>query len=126
MGLDQYAVAIDENGERQDMTYWRKHNRLQGWMENLWLSKGNDGEFNCVDLELSEDDLDDLAKAIKGKDLPETGGFFFGADSYEWYDQEYEDSKGETMTYRAKDEQFISDAHDAIADGKKVIYSCWW
>ena len=76
MGLDQYAVAIDENGERQDMTYWRKHNRLQGWMEDLWRRQGNEGDLNSVDVELSEDDLDDLAKAIKDKDLPETGGFF--------------------------------------------------
>ena len=126
MGLDQYAVAIDENGERQDMTYWRKHNRLQGWMENLWRSKGNEGEFNCVDVELTEVDLTNLSEAVEGNGLPETGGFFFGADSYEWYDQEYEDSNGMRTTYRAKDIQFINDAREALKDGMKVVYGCWW
>ena len=39
MGLDQYAYRIKE-GQGFEIAYWRKHNRLQGWMENLWVEKG--------------------------------------------------------------------------------------
>jgi hypothetical protein len=40
MGLDQFAYCIDNNGEKEELAYWRKHPNLQGWMENLWQSKG--------------------------------------------------------------------------------------
>ena len=33
MGLDQYAFSENKDGERTEIAYWRKHNRLQGWME---------------------------------------------------------------------------------------------
>ena len=42
MGLDQYAYASTEikSEDREELSYWRKHNRLQGWMEALWEDKG--------------------------------------------------------------------------------------
>ena len=46
MGLDQYA-RIREPGE--EVMYWRKHNRLQGWMTDLWMKRtGNEdtSQFN--------------------------------------------------------------------------------
>ena len=38
MGLDQYGYAVpkEESEARNELAYWRKHNRLQGWMEHLW------------------------------------------------------------------------------------------
>lgn len=79
MGLDQYAKAIkpDKNGivkKEVKIAYWRKHNRLQGWMEALWLKKGGQGEFNCVEVQITEEDLDDLENVINNMELPETGG----------------------------------------------------
>ena len=68
MGLDQYAFA--RKGEpirnrleteyevEHEIAYWRKHPNLQGWMEQLWREKGGEGEFNCVDVELTLDDLE--------------------------------------------------------------------
>ena len=56
MGLDQYATAIKGEDEIS-LGEWRKHPNLQGWMENLWRSKGGEGEFNCVQVELNGDDL---------------------------------------------------------------------
>ena len=44
MGLDQYANAIDNNGEKEELAYWRKHPNLQGFMENLWYEKGCPGK----------------------------------------------------------------------------------
>ena len=58
-----------------ELAYWRKHPNLQGWMESLWHVKGNDGEFNCEDLELTLDDLDNLEKTLDNEALPETAGF---------------------------------------------------
>jgi hypothetical protein len=123
MGLDQYARVIDQNGEKTEIAYWRKHPNLHGWMEHLWNEKGrpNDTEetsglglsnFNCVPLELTSDDLDALEEAITGQTLPETAGFFFGSDSDEYY--------------KDKDLEFIRQARQALAEGKRVEYDSWW
>jgi hypothetical protein len=127
MGLDQYAYAReivkdDEEAEPVDIdiAYWRKHNRLEGWMENLYRDKHPDSnrEFNCVDLELTEEDINRLEKDVITKSLPRTQGFFFGEDSYndeEWSKKDME-----------KDLQFINDARQYLKDGYKIIYSSWW
>ena len=93
MGLDQYGTArkgqpvTDEDGftcyeDSMELAYWRKHPNLQGWMEDLWIAKGAEGgrDFNCVDLELTLEDLDALEESLDKQALPETEGFFFGAD----------------------------------------------
>ena len=118
MGLDQYAYSEDSNGERTEIAYWRKHNRLQGWMENLYTDKGGMEEFNTVDLELTLEDLDMLESTMMNKLLPQTGGFFYGPDSY----KDYEDQDG----YKSDDEMFINKAREELNKGNKVIYFCWW
>ena len=40
MGLDQEAYSRGKEDQSSFSHYWRKHNRLQGWMENLWEEKG--------------------------------------------------------------------------------------
>ena len=135
MGLDQYANArkgeptTDEDGykkweDSKELAYWRKHPNLQGFMEDLWETKGRPNankssdenpfgsEFNCVDLELTLEDIDSLEASVKGEHLPETGGFFFGEDSDEWY--------------KESDLEFVEQAKQAIDDGYTVIYSSWW
>ena len=123
MGLDQYATA--RKGEPQqdaegytyyedtmELAYWRKHPNLQGWMESLWHVKGNSGEFNCVDLELTLDDLDSLEKSLDNEALPETAGFFFGGNADDHYAE--------------ADREFIVAARAAIKQGYTVVYSSWW
>ena len=117
MGLDQYAY-IGTGEEREDVFYWRKHNRLQGWMEELYHKKGGKEVFNCVDVELTLEDIDQLEAAILNKDLPETGGFFFGNDSYSDYEGEH--------GYKKDDIKFIDNARDELNKGNKVFYSSWW
>ena len=139
MGLDQYATArkgeprtvkseytytdhdgnehegVDEYLEWDDsieLATWRKHPNLQGWMENLWHEKGGEGEFNCVDLELTLEDLDALEATLDEEELPETSGFFFGSNADDHYAE--------------ADREFIVQARAAIKQGYKVIYSSWW
>lgn len=115
MGLDMYAYTIGTDGEREELAYWRKHNRLHGWMEDLYREKGGTEEFNCVSVELTAEDIDRLEKAVEGKNLPATQGFFFGSDSYAWEDG-----------YDKEDKAFIEVARQTLADGKKVFYDSWW
>ncbi len=130
MGLDQYAAirldTKDEEGnyESEELAYWRKHPHLQGFMANLWEEKGRPNanessdenpfgsDFNCVDLELTLEDIDALEAAIKGDELPETEGFFFGGDSSE--------------EYKESDLEFCANARKALTDGETVVYTSWW
>ena len=123
MGLDQFAFAVSSNGSKEELAYWRKHPNLQGWMENLWESKGRPGrrededgmgmsEFNCIPLELTREDLDDLEDAVSGSGLPETVGFFFGSDSDDYY--------------KRQDLDFIRKAREALDNGITVVYDSWW
>mgnify|MGYP003627027481 CR=1 FL=1 len=120
MGLDQYAEArkgeptINEDGDKEwtdsyELAYWRKHPNLQGFMEGKWEGEG---EFNCVDVELTLEDLDDLEETLDNQELPETHGFFFGEDSSEYYAEQ--------------DRDFIVSARAAIKQGYTVVYSSWW
>ena len=124
MGLDQYAYTRETaESEPIELAQWRKHNRLQGWMEEKfhqqdtkYLFDGSGEEFNCVELELKSSDLKESEDVILNKSLPMTGGFFFGNDSYEDYEQ-----------YHKKiDMKFLVDARKAFQQGKKVYYNCWW
>lgn len=123
MGLDQYANArrgeaiVNEDGytyyeDSMELAYWRKHPNLQGWMEELYYEKGGEGEFNCVDVELTLEDLDSLEATLDEEALPETAGFFFGSDSSEYYAE--------------ADREFIVAARAAIKQGYTVVYSSWW
>lgn len=124
MGLDQYARTIDKDGNTVEIAYWRKHPNLQGWMENLWESKGKPGlddanmggngmsDFNSIPITLNKDDLDDLEDAVRGSGMPSTVGFFFGSNSDDHY--------------KRQDLDFIEQARDAIDNGFTVVYdSCW-
>ena len=123
MGLDQYAYAVDNNGEKTELAYWRKHPNLQGFMENLWDNKGRPGlvedsepsmmgDFNCIPVELTHEDLNSLEQSINSGDLPNTIGFFFGSDSDEHYKQQ--------------DLEFVRKARESLDAGLSVFYDSWW
>ena len=116
MGLDQYAEAINtkDNGypEKISLCEWRKHPNLQGWMERLWRSKGGEGEFNCVAVELNGDDLQRLRIDVDHRDLPSTTGFFYGGNSDEYY--------------KEQDLTFVEEALELIEAGYKIEYYSWW
>lgn len=119
MGLDQFAFAVDKDNNKTELAYWRKHPNLQGWMENLWETKGRPNshedsidEFNCIPVELTKEDLDSLEQALDSNNLPETSGFFFGGNS--------------DNTYRQQDVEFIGLARNALDSGLTVVYDSWW
>ena len=139
MGLDQYATArkgeptkvqnkftvtLEDGSEKEEvedyyeyeesreLAYWRKHPNLQGWMQELYHEKGGEGEFNCVDVELTLEDLDALEQSLDEEALPDTVGFFFGANSDDHYAEQ--------------DREFIREARAAIKQGYTVVYNSWW
>ena len=108
----------------RELAYWRKHPNLHGWMEQLWIRKTNEAgktivenaewgsSFNGVELELTNDDLDDLERAVIHGQLPATGGFFFGDNADEHY--------------REQDLQFIKNARAELFCGLGVFYNSSW
>jgi hypothetical protein len=114
MGLDAWAVTRNSENEESEFASWRKHNALQGWMENVWREQGNTGNFNCQYLQLDDELLDRLENDVFANKLPETKGFFFGDDS------RHDDFQKE------KTLKFIVDARVAIGDGQQVFYRSWW
>tara|TARA_R110000765_G_scaffold410562_1_gene509272 strand:- start:686 stop:1099 length:414 start_codon:yes stop_codon:yes gene_type:complete len=137
MGLDQYAYAKPQGTEEQEeLAYWRKHNRLQGWMEELWEDKGRPnfnssqsqamGDFNCQSVELTSSDIEQLEAHVNDKALPETGGFFFGDDSFVWTNEDGNEFADGDYYYKETDLKFIEDARRSIEQGKKVYYNSWW
>jgi hypothetical protein len=141
MGLDQYAYAVRPNkantdfsyvresieqvGENDTITtesyvqisYWRKHPNLQGWMEDLFYQKASaqgyhaEQGFNCQPIRLTWDDLKELESAVLGEALPSTEGFFFG-------ESQPED--------REDDLKFIAEARKAMSGDYEVYYDSWW
>jgi hypothetical protein len=115
MGLDQYAhIKAKGKSEPIEICYWRKHADLNEWMTQLALEKGVVKEaidFNCVELELTMDDILKLEEIVKGDDLPHGEGFFWG--------QSFPEDK-------KTDLEFIEKAKEALAKKQEVIYTCWW
>ena len=122
MGLDMYAYATEqrinaavdfsEPEKMEELHYWRKHPNLHGWMEALYKAKGGSNpDFNLDRVTVTAKDLDALEAAIRGEELPETSGFFFG------------ESDG---SEREDDLEFVQKARAAIGEGKTVFYMAWW
>ena len=144
MGLDQYAYSRPPRKRNSDndiqIAGWRKHNRLQGWMQDLWESKGcpnedkygddddDDAEvlFNCVPLQLTEEDINSLEDAILDFEFPESNGFFWGSDSYFWTDENGDPHADNDYWYKESDLQFVKDARKALEKKHKIFYSCWY
>lgn len=130
MGLDMYAYRVAnpeepspihliteadykpfEGADVEEIFYWRKHPNLHGWMEELYRKKGGKADqFNCVNLVLNKEDIEDLEKCITDETLPETVGFFFGTSG----------------AYKDIDLGFIKIAKSEIEAGNIVYYTSWW
>ena len=106
------AIVDPSVTEPREIAYWRKHPNLHGWMHRLWESRGNSGDFNGDELELTWDDLDQLEQDIRNKNLPSTTGFFFGNDADDHY--------------REHDLKFVREAKAEAFLGLRVFYNSSW
>lgn len=126
MGLDMYAFAVplvDATGDfeiadsdtKQELQYWRKHNALHSWMENLYQAKGGTSRsFNCIPLRLTKEDLLELIEDCKGHKLECASGFFWGGP-YDYNDE-----------IANEDIEFAHKALAKIDQGFAVYYDSWW
>ena len=114
MGLDQYAGIRETTTEFE----WRKHAKLQEFMEKIWYQQeGSVDAFNCKDLILNKEIIEELQKCIETNTMPASpGGFFYG--------HQFQDEQADE--YKEKDLRFCKWALKAIEDGQQVYYTCWW
>lgn len=84
MGLDQYAyIKTAESGDEGETPkfVWRKHSKLQTFMETLYEDRTglSASDLNCGELQLEPSDIDSLEQAVRASALPQCdGGFFYG------------------------------------------------
>jgi len=122
MGLDQYAyIRTPQSGEEGESAkfVWRKHSKLQTFMECLYTERTglSASDLNCGELQLNIADIDTLEQAVSKDALPACeGGFFYG--------HQFQDEQA--SEYRDYDLEFCAWARTQIGQGSTVIYSCWW
>lgn len=92
---------IKSKVEKIEVYYWRKHHILHEWMGRLYDSKGGtDPQFNCNNVRLNSEDLDELEKDVLAGNL----------------DDEDQDD----------DMLFIVKAREYIKNGYALFYDSWW
>lgn len=133
MGLDQYAYRVkhqnvisglsfkhgrllsdgvtDELGNDLGFDYWRKFYPLNRWACGIYVKKSGKGEFNCAEVKLDKEDLDELYA------LAQTDEFY--QNGY------YEDAKKERELEYDHLMKFIENAKTAISKGDAIYYSNW-
>lgn len=122
MGLDQYAYSRlpEQSPDGVEPKFiWRKHAKLQEFMERLFEARTgqNAAELNCAELELQAEDIATLQAMVEQHDLPESpGGFFYG----------HQMQDAQAAAYRETDLEFCKWARTVLKTREKVFYSCWW
>ena len=106
---------ITDEAPKEEFMYWRKHNALHSWMENLYRAKGGTAEsFNCIPLRLTEEDLLQLIADARAHKLQSATGFFWGIH-YDYNDE-----------IANEDIEFAHKALAEIDKGYAVYYDSWW
>tara|TARA_R100001594_G_scaffold119819_1_gene155348 strand:+ start:541 stop:936 length:396 start_codon:yes stop_codon:yes gene_type:complete len=131
MGLDQYAGLRDSNGKVHEEFYWRKHARLQVFMNNQFKKQLSKDKHNTIDdlqhlgfnggeggVTITEELIKDLEEAIKNDYYDH-----FANDGFFWGQQFQEEAVKE---YKAQDKKFIKWAREQLKEGRQVGYDCSW
>ena len=131
MGLDQYAnvrnkninfdkVYSDDYKPQRDGFVWRKHSRLQTFMQGKYFDKNPNAEdFNGNDqLILDKKIIEELRQEIKSGYRSSfcEGGFFWGHQFQEEAVREYQ----------KQDLEFCDWVLTELDKGNQVVYSCSW
>lgn len=119
MGLDQYwLAAASSNGDKiqnehwENLHYHRKVGCLEAFMANEWALQGNEGVFNCENLEVTLEILDKLDADLAADKLDKNAsGFFWG----NFHDGDFDDIK-----------EASAKARQVLIDGGEVRYTSWW
>lgn len=111
MGLDMYLYKRKDGQEDVEIGYWRKHPNLHGHINQIYRKKGGKDVFNCQEVELSREEMEEIIDLSKKHGLPKTEGFFFGTS-----EPEQDDETIEIMENAIKEQN----------DGFKIIYNSWW
>ena len=131
MGLDQYAGFRDSNGNVHEKFYWRKHARLQVFMNKQFKKQLSEKKHNTVDdlqhlgfnageggVRITEEVIKELEKAVKSDYYND-----FAHDGFFWGQQFQEEAVKE---YKAQDKKFIKWAKEQLKQGKLIGYDCSW
>lgn len=116
MGLDMYFRARPKQ-PTEEIAYWRKHNALHHWFEQYAIAQKlveSPDDFNCVDVPLISELLDQLEADVREGKLEPTKGLFFGATEYD------------PKEYMEDDLAAIAKARERLAEGDDVVYTSWW
>jgi hypothetical protein len=125
MGLDSYLYSVQHTDtnkptdqrlkylDHSELGYWRKANHIHGWMERLYRLKGGTEEFNCVTVQLTAKDIEQLLGLVVSKKLEPVSGFFFGSNNVP--------ESVDTDTIK-----ILCSALDAISDNRDVYFSSWY
>ena len=112
MGLDMYLTAkLADNAPNEEIGDWRKHANLHGYMESLYVARGGTEQFNCIPLELTKNDCENIIEFSKGPGFETAQGFFWGESNKRDDD--------ETIKHMTK-------ALEYIEKGYKIYYDSWW
>lgn len=117
MGLDQYAFS--EHRSQKPEFVWRKHAKLQTFMEALFEERTGAPAINLnqAKFELTAPDIETLEELVTSGRLPKSpGGFFFG--------HQFQDESA--AEYKSQDLEFCEWAKVLFETRQKVFYSCWW
>ena len=131
MGLDQYAhirnqkidfdkVYSDDYKPQRDGFVWRKHARLQTFMQNKFFERNPKVgvDFNCEELIIDKKIVEELRQEIKSgyhQSFCE-GGFFWG---HQWQEEAVKE-------YKKRDLEFCDWVLTEMEKGNQVVYSCSW
>ena len=146
MGLDQYAGLRDSNGKvhidfenvysdkydpNQHGFVWRKHARLQVFMNKQFKKQLSETKHNTVDdlqhlgfnageggVRITEEVIKELEEQVKNNyyDCFAHDGFFWG--------QQFQEQA--VKEYKAQDKKFIKWAKEQLKQGRLIGYDCSW
>lgn len=127
MGLDQYvmqridSMTLDESGEStKEILYYRKRPEIQDFFEKKWREvEENDGDFNCVDYDLTPEVVVELLQKINASELDYSATGFFWGRAVGTTEEEFTELQRE----------YIKDWLNILSlllSGEKLYYTSWW
>ena len=113
MGLDMDFYKVNTNGKKEHLHYFRKHADLHGVLLDCYLEKNpdkNPSDFNCVDFEVTKNEVKRIKKFMKERPT-HYHGFFWGTST----EEDWEETK-----------TLFKEISSLLKENYKIIYTPWW